>query len=196
MVDNFDLIKELLKFESNDDFYFLQIIQRSKDNPNIGANNRLIRSYYIRSLEHFERKKKEIKQMCEIFKARAYIHLNKRSYRDVALVCLQNLVERIRFNQAEEAFRCYDHACGLVYNKSNKTWIVDIDSPIDNRAVNSILLFIERECRPIGPKFRALIPTKNGFHLIVTPFDISVFSKQYPDIDVHKNNPTLLYYAE
>lgn len=32
MVDNFDLIKSLLKFESKDDFYYLQIIQRSKDN--------------------------------------------------------------------------------------------------------------------------------------------------------------------
>lgn len=80
MVDNFDLIKSLLKFESKDDFYYLQIIQRSKDNLDIGANNRLVRSYCIRSLEYFEGKKKEIKQMCSIFKARAYIHLNKRSY--------------------------------------------------------------------------------------------------------------------
>lgn len=75
MVDNFDLIKSLLKFESQDDFYYLQIIQRSKDNPDIGANNRLVRSYCIRSLEYFESKKKEIKQTCSRFKARAYIHL-------------------------------------------------------------------------------------------------------------------------
>jgi hypothetical protein len=196
MVDNFDLIKSLLKFESKDDFYYLQIIQRSKDNPDIGANNRLVRSYCIRSLEYFKGKKKEIKQMCSIFKARAYIHLNKRSYKDVALVCLQNLAERIRCDQMEEVYRCYDHACGSTCNKDDKTWVVDIDGPIDNRAVNNILLFIERECRPVGPKFRALIPTKNGFHLIVTPFDMSVFGKQYPDIDVHKNNPTLLYYSE
>lgn len=47
MVDNFDLIKSLLKFESKDDFYYLQIIQRSKDNPDIGVNNRLVRSYCI-----------------------------------------------------------------------------------------------------------------------------------------------------
>ena len=67
MVDNFDLIKSLLKFESKDDFYYLQIIQRSKDNPDIGVNNRLVRSYCIRSLEYFEGKKKEIKQMCSIY---------------------------------------------------------------------------------------------------------------------------------
>ena len=43
-------------------------------------------------------------------------------------------------------------------------------------------------------KFKALIPTKSGFHLITTPFDMSTFAKQYPNIDVHKNNPTLLYF--
>ena len=137
---------------------YFQIIQRSKDNLDIGANNRLVRSYCIRSLEYFEGKKKEIKQMCSIFKARAYIHLNKRSYKDVALVCLQNLAERIRYDQMEEVYRCYDHACGSTCNKDDKTWVVDIDGPTDNRAVNNILLFIERECQPIGSKFKALIP--------------------------------------
>lgn len=44
MVDNFELIRTLLKFESKDDFYFIQILQRSKDNPEIGANNRLVKS--------------------------------------------------------------------------------------------------------------------------------------------------------
>lgn len=194
MVDNFELIRTLLKFESKDDFYFVQILQRSKDNPEIGANNRLVKSYYIRSLEYFDSKKNEIKQVCELYKARAYIHLTKRSYKDVALVCLQNLVERIRYDQVDEIYRCYDSACSVSYVKANKTWVVDIDEPIDNRAVNNILLFIERECQPIGSKFKALIPTKSGFHLITTPFDMSTFAKQYPNIDVHKNNPTLLYF--
>ena len=33
MVDNFKLIRNYLKFESEDDFYFLQIIKRNKDGP-------------------------------------------------------------------------------------------------------------------------------------------------------------------
>ena len=56
MIDNFDLIKTMLKFESEDDFYFAQIIQRKKDNPNgvNGSNNssRLIKAYYINMLMH------------------------------------------------------------------------------------------------------------------------------------------------
>ena len=42
-------------------------------------------------------------------------------------------------------------------------------------------------------KFIAEIPTKSGCHLITTPFNLQQFKEKYPDIDVHKNNPTLLY---
>ena len=46
MVDNFKLIRDYLKFESEDDFYFLQIVQRKKDGPGpngikvTGTNNK------------------------------------------------------------------------------------------------------------------------------------------------------------
>lgn len=33
-----------------------------------------------------------------------------------------------------------------------------------------------------------------GAHLITNAFDVAGFTKKYPDIDIHKNNPTLLYY--
>lgn len=33
MVDNLRLILPFLKFESEDDFYYLQILQRKKENP-------------------------------------------------------------------------------------------------------------------------------------------------------------------
>ena len=29
--------------------------------------------------------------------------------------------------------------------------------------------------------------------LITTPFNLQQFKEKYPDVDVHKNNPTLLY---
>lgn len=35
--------------------------------------------------------------------------------------------------------------------------------------------------------------TKSGYHLITKPFDMQVFRERFPDIDVHKNNPTNLY---
>ena len=68
IVDNFDLIREHLVFNSPDEFYFVQIIQRKKDgNEGLHVRNgyRLIRSYYIYSLEDFDNLKGRIKELCE-----------------------------------------------------------------------------------------------------------------------------------
>jgi len=42
-------------------------------------------------------------------------------------------------------------------------------------------------------KIIANIPTKNGTHLITERFDVKTFSEKYPEIDIQKKNPTLLY---
>ena len=40
-----------------------------------------------------------------------------------------------------------------------------------------------------------IIPTKQGYHLLVRPFNLKEFSDKFPNIDVHKNSMgTLLYY--
>ena len=38
-----------------------------------------------------------------------------------------------------------------------------------------------------------VIPTKSGYHLITERFDVMEFKKQYPEVDIQKKNPTLLY---
>ena len=43
-VDCLDLVKDLLVFESEDDFYFLQILQRKKENALLGSNSRVIKN--------------------------------------------------------------------------------------------------------------------------------------------------------
>ena len=43
------------------------------------------------------------------------------------------------------------------------------------------------------PKVIKTIPTKNGFHLITEKFNVMEFKRRYPDIDIQKKNPTLLY---
>lgn len=45
-----------------------------------------------------------------------------------------------------------------------------------------------------------LVPTVNGFHAITKGFDLNEFSKKLDEInlesiDIHKDNPTVLYYA-
>ena len=31
------------------------------------------------------------------------------------------------------------------------------------------------------------------YHIITTPFNMEAFKKLYPEVDVHKNNPTILF---
>jgi len=91
MIDNINKILPFLQFESKDDFYYLQILQRKKENPQIGSNSRVIKNYYVRSQEHLLERYDEIKQLCQVFNARASIRLNKRSFEKVGFKTMENL---------------------------------------------------------------------------------------------------------
>ena len=75
MIDNFKLIKPLLEFPNDDIYYHLQILRRGKDHPELPAANRVIKPYFICSLESLDYVEDEIKKLCEFFGARAYINL-------------------------------------------------------------------------------------------------------------------------
>jgi hypothetical protein len=64
MIDNLKLILPFLKFESQDDFYYLQILQRKKENAELGSNSRVIKNYYIKSEEYLLDRYDEIKKLC------------------------------------------------------------------------------------------------------------------------------------
>lgn len=192
MVDNFDLIENLLKFESADDFYFLQLIKRKKENNELGSNNRVIRSYFIKSKEQLRKHEKEIKDLCTVTNSRAYINLNRRSLRRIGLATLKNITDHIMNEDYEHIHRAYTTVCGQYKHESNPTFIIDVDEEL-GRKHNDMIRFIEQECEPIGNKFVTIVPTKNGSHIIMKAFNLSKFKEKYPDIDIHKNNPTILY---
>ena len=37
------------------------------------------------------------------------------------------------------------------------------------------------------------IKTKSGFHIITQPFNVMKFKEKYPNVDIQKKNPTLLF---
>lgn len=196
MINNFEQIKSMLKFE-DDYFYFIQIIQRKKEIPELGSNNRIIRSYMISSLEKLEKNEPEIIQMCQMFNARAYIHLNRRKWSRITLECLKHNAELIANGQHEGIKSSLETVIGR-HNcepKGEKTWIVDIDTH-DEETQRKIQLIITN-CEPISNKVVANMPTKNGSHLITKPFNSAKFYKylrlQGDVPDIHKDNPTVLY---
>jgi hypothetical protein len=193
MINNIELIKPLLNFSEKGDFYMLYVFKRKKDQPKGERDNhqsvRTIKTYCIESIDHLDRRWDEIKQLCEMFKARAYIHVQKQNHKDVSLNMLSLLAERIRDGVSNQK-SLFDSVVGQIKTQE-KRWIVDIDTK-DIQELRNVQVTINK-CKPEGPKTKYLIPTKNGFHLITDKFDVLEFKKQYPKIDIQKKNPTLLY---
>jgi hypothetical protein len=103
------------------------------------------------------------------------------------------LAERIKCGQHKQQ-GLFDTVVGQM-KTYEKRWIVDIDTK-DADELAGIMLYIDALCRPEGNKIESFLPTKNGFHLITKRFDVQEFKKHYPDVDIQKKNPTLLYYPD
>ncbi len=222
IVDNFEQIGKLLEFTDKDDFYFLQIIQRKKDGNQVpSANNgyRTIKTYYIRSHDDFERRKEAIIQLCEQNNARAYINLNVRNAKEVALTAAKAYIDLVREDRCEQGHRVYDHSCGVTPKMGvKKKWIVDID----DLTPEQVDIICEKicKCRSAYPmenpnpvtfdNIIAEIPTAHGVHIITHGFDVGRFreileqttsitltKEQIKEIvAVKKDNPTILYFND
>jgi hypothetical protein len=194
MIDNIEIIKPLLNSDEEGDFYMLYVFKRKKDQPEGERDNhqsvRTIKTYCVDSVEYLDKRYDEIKQLCEMFKARAYIHVQKQNHKDVSLNMMVALAERIRNGQTKQQ-HLFDSVVGQIKTQE-KRWIVDVDTKLWITA-HAIHQYIN-ECRPEGEKVEAVIPTKNGFHFITKKFDVIEFKNRYPEIDIAKKNPTLLYY--
>jgi hypothetical protein len=193
MIDNLELIKPLLNFSEAGDFYMLYVFKRKKDQPGNERDNhqsvRTIKTYCIESIEYLEKRYSEIKQLCEMFRARAYIHVQRQNHRDVSLDMMVALAERIKCgNQNQKGL--FDSVVGQI-KTLEKRWVVDVDT-LDFHTVTEVVNLITM-LKPVGPKVEAVIPTRNGYHLITARFDVLEFKKFQPDIDIQKKNPTLLY---
>jgi len=203
MIDNFEQIKSLLTFPDDDIYYHLQIIRRGKDHPELPAANKLIKPYFISDINDLDFYEQEIKDLCKFFKARAYINLAPKSIKKTTMLQIKYLAQRAYEGDFKKIWKSWNTCAGEIKGEEPR-WIVDIDHNVKDPdlepAWGAIADFIDYKCEPIRkiygtclPKVIADISTKNGYHLITTPFNLQQFKEKYPDIDVHKNNPTLLY---
>ena len=202
MINNIELIKPLLNFEKAGDFYMLYVFKRKKDQPEGERDNhqsvRTIKTYCIESIDHLDRRYDEIIQMCEMFKARAYIHVQKQNHFDVSLSMMVDLAQRIQ-NGNHNQKGLFDSVVGQIKTQE-KRWIVDVDTT-SQHIQNMISNIIEMVKPNDGSKIITKIPTKNGVHLITKRFDVMEFNKQIKERgeempDIQKKNPTLLYLPE
>jgi hypothetical protein len=185
MIDNHKLLEQFMVFEDKDKFYFLQVIKRRKDNPELTGNNKVIANYYIYSMDDYYKYYALAMRECEINNARAYLRLNVRDDKKIGLECLRRTANLIADGNYRSIKNTYDTVCGKHHSDKNKKWIVDFDEewmPEKDDRVNDLI--------KAGAKIYAEIPTKSGCHIITSPFNRSKFKWS---IDIHRDNPTILY---
>lgn len=208
MINNVELILPHFYFnESNNMFMHCQILQRAKDHKGEKVKKGAIQTYFIRSREHLERLMPEIILLCEHYGARAYINLAAKDFDKLQKLMLTKLASNIYLDNVGNPRGCLNSAAGELKSRG-PLWVVDIDDISTRQSIYDWLYnwFLE-DCRnmpaTLMPKsyfakkgIKGEIPTKNGCHLITLPFDLQKFIEAFPDIDVHKNSGTLLYYPD
>lgn len=202
LVDNFELLANYLftwrRDLSEDEFYFLQILVRGKDGNHVSGNNknRLVKYYVIRSKEQLLDLKEEIIGICGVVNGRAYIHPTRRSLKEVANLALENTAHTFVSQNWIGLRGVYSTAAGQSFVSGDKQFIVDLDEFTYDQAkeVFDFINTLRGRADNTGNISQIIIPTVHGYHLITNAFDVGEFTKKYPGIDIHKNNPTLLYY--
>lgn len=186
MIDNFDKIKSLLRFENDNDFYFLQIIKRKKDNPGLEKSEKTLKNYFIYSLDEFDALKPKVIDFCIENNARGYFRLNKRNGEMITLQMMKRLVDNIVSKQYRNIENMYSSVCGSYNSDPNKTWVLDVDDDQDGKKIKHIKdILLEKDI------IYNILQTKNGCHVITPPFDQRLMPSYL--CDIHKDNPTILF---
>jgi hypothetical protein len=198
MINNFEIIKNHLIFPNERSFYFVQILKRKKENPEMKSYSLPVESFYIFSLEQFERVMPHIIEKCEQNRARAYIKMNTLDANSVGLEAISVLTQELRQGNWKSLSKAFNSACGICGKQdgTEKLYLIDVDE----KEYNSVM-GIENFINSLNPidnknKIKMIVPTKNGWHLLSTGFDMQTFKQTYNNVDVHKDGIVLLYYPD
>lgn len=186
MKDNFDILKDFMDFSDPDKFYLVQVVQRLKDNPGMKQSDRIIKHYMIPSLEKLERVREEMETLCNVFNARIYMYINRRSYKQTQTAMVKKLVDQICIGTTGNLNHLFD-SCAASHGCGDKFWIIDVDLPhrpdvcsSDSymRLESDLKLNLYEYLDKLPPtlsdgehRVKLVVPSRNGFHLITSPFD-------------------------
>lgn len=198
MISNKELIIPLLEFPHENIFYFVQVLQRAKDNPELQlSNSRVIKTYYITSVQKLEDNWLEMTKLADLFNARVCINLNPRNFEKAAFKLLQKIADQMMNKDFYNVRKAYDSICGEYHSEIDKRWLIDLDKD-QLELKHEISLFIYEEFTKLknhdkvsNYSILGYVPSKSGIHIITNPFNLKDW--KWPQVEIHKNNPTLLY---
>jgi hypothetical protein len=197
MIDNSTLIyNEILEFPHDDCFYFVEVIQRRKENPEMLKHALTLADYYISSHLSFMQKLPEIKAMCDAFNARAYMRVNFRRYTEVALDVNLKVAELLRNKNYKAVMSVYPSAVGDAKNHDPRKFrLIDLDGEQADKADEYVRTILDLLAKPHFPAVYK-IPTKNGIHIVSEKFDTKKFRNKHNEIandDIKGDANTILY---
>lgn len=198
MVDNFNKLNSILEFESEDDFYMLQIIKRRKENPDMDKNSIAIKTVYLHRKDQLLELKEDLIALATRHNARIYVNPNRKSFKKCTLACMKEFADRIYNENYHKPYKIFDSVAGAAGSKK-AIWVIDVDwnegvtDEQKNRFTNEICDFVNT-LKPDTQENKVVLinQTKNGTHILTTPFNVADFRTKYI-IEVHKNNPTLVW---
>jgi len=208
-LDNFQNVRQIMNFSKpGDTIYFVQIIKRKKDNPDMMDSLQYITQYYFKGEQEFNDAEETIKTICKQLGARAYIYLNARSK---AVIDKYTKIYADRFARNRSMAKHFGNnpmavAAGRSFDSPDRPLcFVDIDSS-DFKDISLAMKIIQDA--GIKPLF-AYRSLNNGLHIILpnkedakkldfTPINgnlngLSQFYKNNAKVSVEIDKPTLLY---
>lgn len=196
-VNNFEIISSLLDFPRDKSFYFMQVLKRRKENPELKSNSVVINNYYLYEKGDLEKLRERIVEDCVKNNARAYINVNTLDLEKIAMFAMQKTVELVIKGDFKAVKNAYASTCGSHHSEENKRWVIDIDT-FDRQFIDKVrgeIEVLQAEIKGNQYKILAEVPTVNGKHLVCNPFRLDKFKQKFSEVEVKKNSPTLLFCA-
>lgn len=206
MIDNFEAIRKILDFQDPKTFYFVQILKRRKDNPEMDTAVAVIDNYFLYGASDLDKIREKILDRCQKHNARAYINPNRLDTEKIALHTMKKIAELLVLKDYRAVRTAYNSVCGTYHSETDKRWVIDIDEGVTHlkERIIEIVNELHTEIKDKDYKIIADLPTRSGFHLITNPFNMQKFREiierdtkwidsAYAKIDVQKNSPTILY---
>ena len=192
MVNNIELLRSTLEFDKFGEFYYISVMQRNKDGVKVAGSHdsaRRIRTFYVFSLEEFDKITPFIKEICDKLNARAYIEMNRKDIFQCQLECIKRLAECVE-HQTTKSRAIMDSVVAGAPSR-DKLWMIDVD---DTNPGSDLIDDIIHDIEDRKGKHYAVIPTVSGTHIITSRFDPREWP--YENAEIKRNAFTLLYYND
>lgn len=185
MIDNSNKIRSRLDF-SGGIFYYLQVLQRRKDNPGQSWISRQRYSRIIKNLKDFDESYAIAKSISDLYNARVYIDLSPGSLEKLTLCALKELSERVYNKSYSDIYRIFDKLAPLEETKvkNGKRWMIDVDYKVGSPEFKAVINYLRGNSEI---HIEEGMPTPAGVHVIILPFNYPQAFKDLKLLDNDRN---------